>query len=241
MKTIDLNCDLGEGVGNEVKLMPHISSCSIACGGHYGNKKTIRETIFKANDFDLSIGVHPSYCDIKNFGRKSVQIPLQTLQDDLRRQFDLFFSFQTPTHFKPHGALNNDVCHDEEKAKAIVSVFSEYAEGISVFCQPKSELAKAAGKNGFKVVYEGFGDRAYNPDGTLVSRNKKGAVLTDKKLISSQVVSLVNQHNLIAINGDIVSLSVQTICLHSDTPNIANNISYLKKQLNQYSIRVQAN
>ena len=110
MYSIDLNCDLGEGTGNDPFVMPFISSCSIACGGHFGNKRTIKEAIELAEKYNVKTGAHPSYLDTKFFGRKSLDIPLKELQDSIRFQLDLFFNISAnSTHIKPHGALYNDL------------------------------------------------------------------------------------------------------------------------------------
>ena len=159
MYSIDLNCDLGEGTGNDPFVMPLISSCSIACGGHFGNKRTIKESIELAEKYNVKTGAHPSYLDTKFFGRKSLDIPLKKLQDSIRFQLDLFFNISAnSTHIKPHGALYNDLFHDLEKAEAVVEVFKEYGN-LYVFCQPFSKLSTVLSSKKIKQIHEGFGDK----------------------------------------------------------------------------------
>ena len=146
MQQIDLNCDVGEGTGNDAALMPFISSCSIACGGHYGNAKTIAATLALAAQNKVKTGAHPAYPDPQNFGRKSSNLPLTELQDALREQLDLFFGLcPAVNHIKPHGALYNDLFENEEKARAAVEVFAAYNPKIKVYCAPKSAPAILCG------------------------------------------------------------------------------------------------
>lgn len=241
MKSIDINCDMGEGTGNDAALMPYISSCSIACGGHFGNAKTIAATLEDAQAAGVKVGAHPSYPDQLNFGRKSLSISLPDLQDALRKQLDLFFSLCShPNHIKPHGALYNDLFHDLEKARAVVAVFSEYAKEIKLFCSPGSQLATAAIENGFQVVFEGFGDRTYTSQRNLVARSQAGAILTHKEAIAQQVLQIVTQHQVNTIDHETIPLAVQTICLHGDGNNVLENLPYLNNYLINNGISVKA-
>ena len=241
MRQIDINCDMGEGSGNDAALMPYISSCSIACGGHFGNAKTIAATLRYARAAGVQVGAHPSYPDRVNFGRKSMLISLVDLQDALRKQLDLFFSLcPHPNHIKLHGALYNDLFHDLEKAKAIVAVFHEYIKGIKLFCPPGSQMATAAVESGFQVVYEGFGDRSYTPQGSLVARSQNRAVLTGKEEIAKQVLQIVTQQQVNTIDHQTIPLEVQTICLHGDGENVLQNLHYLKNYLIKNGISVKA-
>ena len=207
MKSIDINCDMGEGTGNDAAFMPYISSCSIACGGHFGNAKTIAATLEDAQAAGVKVGAHPSYPDQLNFGRKSPPISLLNLQVALREQLDLFFSLCLhPNHIKPHGALYNDLFHDLEKAMAVLAVFSEYAKGMKLFCSPGSQLAAAAAAEGFQVIYEGFGDRTYSPIGNLVVRSQARAVLTHKKAITQQVLQIVTKKQVNTIDYQTIPL-----------------------------------
>ena len=189
MYSIDLNCDLGEGTGIDPFVMPFISSCSIACGGHFGNKRTIKEAIELAEKYNVKTGAHPSYLDTKFFGRKSLDIPLKELQDSIRFQLDLFFNISAnSTHIKPHGALYNDLFHDLEKAEAVVEVFKEYGNYMfSVNHQVNYQLVLTSQK--VNQIHEGFGDRLYSSNGTLLSRKIQSSVLESKKNIGSGCLS----------------------------------------------------
>lgn len=239
MKTIDLNCDLGEGGTNESSILPFISTCSIACGGHYGDQATVCETIARAKDHNVKIGAHPSYPDRDHFGRKSYAISPKTLTDALRFQFDLFFQFSDQTnHIKPHGALYSDLAVNAELAEQFLLTLKEYCTGIAIYCLPNSVLSKAVRIHGFYPMHEGFGDRAYNPNGTLVSRTKPGSVFTQPINIANQIIQIVNTSSVITINGKSIPLIVDTICLHGDTPGIANTIEGVTRLMNQNGIYV---
>ena len=240
MYSIDLNCDLGEGTGNDPFIMPLISSCSIACGGHFGDKKTIKEAIELAQKYNVKTGAHPSYSDTKFFGRKSLDIPLKELQDSIRFQLDLFFNISAnSSHIKPHGALYNDLFYDLEKAEAVVEVFKEYGN-LYVFCQPLSKLSTVLSSKKIKQIHEGFGDRLYNSDGTLSSRQNPSSVHESKKKILDQVAYLAKESSVVTKDNKSLKLKVQTICLHGDNKNVINIISYLIKELKQLSINVKS-
>lgn len=241
MNQIDLNCDVGEGTGNDQALMPFITSCSIACGGHYGDQKTVLQTLRYAEAFAVNTGAHPSYNDPENFGRKSLALPLDQLQESLRKQLDLFYGMcKKVSHIKPHGALYNDLFDDVEKAEAVVEVFTEYDPAVKLFCSPKSALSLMAKKAGLIPLFEGFGDRAYNSNGGLVSRNNAQAVFYQKEKIAEQVLSIIQQQQVMGINGEEIPLDVQTICLHGDGKNIKENLAYLVKTLAKNNIDVKA-
>ena len=239
MKTIDLNCDLGEGSGNDAALMPYISSCSIACGGHAGNKATILKSIHNAQDLGVKMGAHPAYPDPENFGRISMKITPKKLQDALRCQLDLFYTLCADVnHIKPHGALYNDMHDDYEKAAAFVEVSKEYASNPKLYCSPNSALATVAQEEGMIVVFEGFGDRAYTPTGKLVSRSHPKALLTDKDQVAKQVLSIVSDKRIITLEGKPIPLNVQTLCMHGDGKNVVENLKHLNQVLKKNAIHV---
>ncbi|MDG1053311.1 MAG: 5-oxoprolinase subunit PxpA [Flavobacteriaceae bacterium] len=241
MQKIDLNCDVGEGTGNDAALMPFISSCSIACGGHFGNAKTIAATLALAAQNKVKTGAHPAYPDPQNFGRKSMDLPLTELQDVLREQLDLFFGLcPAVNHIKPHGALYNDLFDEREKASAVVEVFAAYNPKIKVYCAPKSALATAAKAAGLVPVLEGFGDRAYQLSGALVPRKNPLATFTQKEQITQQVLEIIQQAEVIGLEGERIPLKINTICLHGDGKNVQENLPYLVKTLKQKNIAVEA-
>ena len=238
---MDINCDLGEGTGNDRAVMPYISSCSIACGGHFGDRETVLQTLAHAKEFSVKVGAHPAYPDPDNFGRISMALSSEALKDALRRQFDLFYSLCTSVnHIKPHGALYNDLFHDSVKAKSVVEVIQEYSPNGTVYCAPGSTFSVEAKAAGLNILFEGFGDRAYTKYGQLVSRKIPGAVFSDKQQIAQQVIDIAAHQKVTTLDGDEISLQVQTICMHGDGEGVVENLQFLKEKLSENHIHVQA-
>ena len=236
MKEIDINCDLGEGFGNEAELMPFIQSCNIACGGHAGNRQTIADTIHLAKKHAVKIGAHPSYPDKANFGRLSLEIGKNELQDSLREQLLTFKKVISDTdaiwhHIKPHGALYNDVAANKELAFWCVEVFTEI--GVKLYAPYRSAIAQVAQEHGMAVIYEGFADRNYNDDLSLVSRKKTDAVLTDVETIISHVKRMYHDQQVLTINGVLKHIQAATFCVHSDTDNAVAIVKNIYEGLKQ--------
>ena len=226
---------------NDRAVMPYISSCSIACGGHFGDRETIRQTLAYAKEFGVKVGAHPAYPDPDNFGRISMRLSTEELKNALRRQLDLFCSLCTSVnHIKPHGALYNDLFYDHEKARAVVEVIQDYSPNGTVYCAPGSIFSVAAKAAGLSVLFEGFGDRAYTKDAQLVSREIPGAVFSNKLQISRQVIEIIAHQKVTTLNGDTIPLAVQTICMHGDGKGVVENLQFLKEKLSENHIHAQA-
>ena len=222
MATIDLNADLGEHEDSslDAAIMPFISSCNIACGGHAGDEISVRETVRLAKEHNVAIGAHPGYPDRPNFGRVVMQIDKNPLRDSIREQVLLVKTVceeeEVPLHHvKPHGALYNAAAASEELSDLICEVVSEVHDGVKLYGLAHSKSEQAAMKYGLPFIPEGFADRQYEADRTLRSRALTGAVLTDIDQVLSQVYELANNHRAKA--EDWVSITAQTICLHGDT------------------------
>ena len=238
MKThwIDLNCDVGEGVGNEHLLFPHISSCNIACGGHAGDPSTMAQTIHLAQQEGVKIGAHPSYPDRKNFGRLSLDIPAGKLMDSISSQIlslkTLLDDMNSPMHhIKAHGALYNDLAKGGTLAEYYLETIAPYRDSALVYAPCGSVFARMARALGFKVWEEAFMDRAYEPDGSLVSRKLPGSLLTTAEEVGAQLQEMVLHHRVKCRDGSYFSLEAQTYCLHGDTPNASEILMYLTESL----------
>ena len=180
---IDINCDVGEGLNNEHLLMPYISSCNIACGGHAGDKKTMAHVVSLASKYNVKIGAHPSYPDKENFGRKSIQISNEDLKESILNQVnsleEVMNRFNVKLHhIKPHGALYNDLANDQFLALRFLKIIDKYKVTCFLYAPYGSAIAKEAKKNSFNIIYEVFADRNYNEDLSLVSRQHTSAILT---------------------------------------------------------------
>ena len=242
MKHIDLNCDLAEGGAFDAALMPLISSCNIACGGHFGNNKTITEAVRLALNHQVNIGAHPSYADSENFGRKKLDIELDELKNTLKIQI---LAVKTITerlggklhHVKPHGALYNEITKDEEKARLVVDVIKEIDEQLILFVPPNS-VVEAIAKTKLNTWKEGFADRNYEADFSLVSRSKNKAVLHEKEAVFQHVFLMVSEGKIQLENDAFLEANFDTICVHSDTQNSVEILRYLREQLALKNIKI---
>ncbi len=218
---MQINIDLGEGGNDDQIFMPHISACSIACGGHYGTIETIKETITLALSYGVNIGCHPSYPDKKNFGRKSMNMNMNDFQNSLKEQllnFKEAISFFSTNwhHCKAHGALYNDIAENEQLAQSYLEVLCEFPE-INYLILPLSKpIIKIAKKMNFNILNEVFSDRKYDESLSLVSRNQKNSILNSLDEFKINLNQILDGKIQLS-NGDIKKISYDTICLHSDT------------------------
>ena len=233
---IDINCDVGEGVGNEAQLLPFISSCNIACGGHAGDVQTASKVIHLAKKHDVKIGAHPSYPDRENFGRKSIELPPEELISSLQKQLQLFVELLDKenaelNHIKAHGALYNDLAKDPDLAEIFIQAIRPFVKQTKLYAPYRSALASVAKANEIEVVYEAFADRNYNEDLSLVSRTSPDALIKDPIRALEQVCEIAKNNTVSSINGKKVPLEAETFCIHGDTPAALQILMYLVEEL----------
>jgi 5-oxoprolinase (ATP-hydrolysing) subunit A len=219
MKRIDLNCDIGESygawrMGDDRALLDLVTSANVACGFHAGDPTTIDATVRYAAERGIAIGAHPSYPDLAGFGRRSMDLAPADVESAVLYQIGALAGFaratgSSLTHVKPHGALYNDAARNDALAEAIARATARYDTHLILVGLPGSALLAAGTAAGLRTAAEGFCDRAYEPDGSLRSRDKRGAVHSDPRAAAAQAVALAN------------SGSVQTLCIHGDTPGAA--------------------
>ncbi|MGW9686421.1 5-oxoprolinase subunit PxpA [Flagellimonas sp. 2504JD1-5] len=243
-RQIDINCDVGEGVGNEAELLPLINSCNIACGGHAGNFTSMRETIRMAKTHNVKIGAHPSYPDKVNFGRQVMSISNEDLKTSIQEQlanFDRALEFESAQlhHIKAHGALYNQVAKDVELAKLYLETIGSYRKSTYLYVPFGSEIAKLAMEKDFKIIYEAFADRNYNPDLSLVSRKLDGALLENPNQVLEHILSMITKGFVRTITGKSVPIQVDTLCVHGDTPSALQILTYLSQQLPNHGIQLK--
>ena len=224
MKQIDINCDVGEGVNNEAQLMPYIQSCNIACGGHAGDEDLMNSVVALAIKHKVKIGAHPSYPDKENFGRKTMIIEPNELKASIQNQINSLQEIvkkkgSTLHHIKPHGALYNDIAKNNELSLCFLDAILPYKTDVKLYVPYNSVIEKNALKKGFMIIYEAFADRNYNDDLSLVSREKKGALITNPKHIFLHVFKMLNTNKVITITGKQQPIKATTFCVHSDTEN----------------------
>jgi len=247
---IDINCDLGESygafkVGNDEKIMPHITSANIACGFHAGDPITIMQTVNLAKKHNVAIGAHPSYPDLLGFGRREMQLTSEEVKHYTIYQISALHGFAkiagiSLQHIKPHGALYNTAVKDEKSSKGIVDAVKALDSNLIIFAPPKSLLAKVAVDAGLRVAHEFFADRAYNSDGSLVSRKQPNAIIQDPRKVVERAIKTVKEHTVLAVNGEVVKLgAVHTICVHGDTSTAVELAEALKKGLIKAGLEVK--
>ena len=227
--TIDLNCDLGEGfgawqMGNDAAMIELATSVNIACGFHAGDADTMRKTVGLAKSRGVSIGAHPGYRDLHGFGRRPVAgLSSAEIENLVAYQIGALQAIATlaghkVTHVKAHGALSNVACDDDMTARAIASAIKAVDRDLIFVVLANSKLVTAGDAAGLPMAHEIFADRAYEDDGSLVSRRKLGAVLHDPAAIAQRVVRMVQDGTVTSVSGKVIKMRMDTVCIHGDTP-----------------------
>jgi len=242
--TVDINCDVGEGIGNEKELFPYISSCNVACGGHAGDAETMTAIVRLALRHGVKLGAHPSYPDTKNFGRVSIQLPKKKLIRSIRQQLAAFTSvlkaeFATLHHIKPHGALYNDIAGDGDLARTFLEAVDDFRGHTILYVPYGSVIEKEAADQGFQVAKEAFGDRNYNDDLSLVSRALPNALIEMPSKVLQHITSIVRDQKVITITGIPVAVVADTLCIHGDTPTALEILVYLSSELPRQHIHIK--
>jgi UPF0271 protein len=237
-RLIHINCDMGEGLGNEHLFMPYISACNIACGGHAGDAETIHRVVSLAKKYGVRIGAHPSYPDRENFGRISMEISEENLSETIQKQISLIENLCKSLdveiqHIKPHGALYNDITKEPALANYFLNAIEPYKKRYKLYVPDKSVVEKEALRRNFNLVYEAFADRNYHDDLTLVSRKEKGAVLTNIDQITQHIQRINNQGKVRTISGKEIPIKADTFCVHSDTENAVEIVKQIHAFFNR--------
>ena len=245
MAAMDINADIGEGCGEDAALLTVISSCSIACGGHAGDTDTMARTVRDALANGVAIGAHPGYPDRAGFGRESGYMRGDELYESLTQQVealaDIAADLGAPLmHVKPHGALYNDAIGDAELADIIARVTAEAPSSPALMGMANTELDFAAQRHGLRFVAEAFIDRAYERDGTLVSRTEHGAVHEDLNVATTQAVRLATEGRVTARSGEQISVRADTLCIHGDTPGAAAKARAVRDVLESHGVNIRA-
>ena len=242
MRKIHINCDLGEGGEFDKELMPLISACSIACGGHAGTLESIHHTVDLAMQHNVEIGAHPSYPDKENFGRISIKMDPRELKRSLVAQIMCLKQITEAegaklVHVKPHGALYNDAQKDEKIAAVILDSIHEFDDPLLLYAPENSVIARMA-EGKVQTVYEAFADRNYNPDGSLVSRLNSAALITQKEAVFEHLFSMFFDRKITCLNKEKIPCMATTFCLHSDTPDAAEILKYLHQKFREHDVKI---
>ena len=246
---IDINCDLGEGCGNDEydadeAVMPFITSANIACGFHAGNPLTIEKSVKSAISNGVGIGAHPGYPDREGFGRRPVRMSNEELRALILYQAGAVKGIAEAAggrmqHVKPHGALYNTAAVNYEMAMVIVKAVMDLDPSLTLVGLSGSELIRAARDAGLPCASEVFADRAYNDDGTLVSRNTEGALLHDTAAVISRAVRMITGKTVESVNGKIIPIEADTICIHGDNEMAAAFAKNLSETLIKRGIELK--
>jgi UPF0271 protein len=225
---IDLNADLGESygrwvLGDDEAMLGCVSSANVACGFHAGDPATLLRTVRAAADRGVLIGAQVSYPDLAGFGRRFIDIAPADLTAGVLYQIGALDGLCRAAgtrvcYVKPHGALYNTAVHHEDQAAAIVAAVAGYRRGLPVLGLPGSALLRHAERAGLRAVPEAFADRGYTPEGTLVPRGGPGALLHDPEAVAERVLRLVTERTVVAVDGSVVPVLAESVCLHGDSP-----------------------
>ncbi|PYO56759.1 MAG: LamB/YcsF family protein [Candidatus Rokuibacteriota bacterium] len=246
-KTIDLNCDMGESYGRwtlgaDEAIMPFISSANVACGFHGGDPHVMRKTVDLALKHRVAIGSHPGLPDLMGFGRRKMDVSPQEVKDYLCYQTGALREFVRVAgaelqHLKPHGILYNMMEADEALAAAAGEAAMESQLILMTLASGKYDAT--CRKMGARVASEGFADRAYNVDGTLVSRKIAGSLITDPARAAAQAVKMAVEGKVRTLDGVEIDISVQTICCHGDTPGSEKIVRAVREALEKAGCQVK--
>ncbi len=250
MKRIDLNCDMGESfgpyrMGSDEALLPWVTSANIACGYHSGDPLVMDRTVRLAAQHNVAIGAHPGFPDLLGFGRRAMQLTPDEVENYVLYQVGALAAFARSAgrelaHVKPHGALYNIAAADIAVARAIARGVARASPALIVVGLAGSALVTAAQEAGLRTAREGFADRAYNADGTLRPRSLPGAVLHEPAAAAEQALGLARDGLVLAHSGEQLSLPVDTICVHGDTPGAVEMVQAIRRRLEQAGVEVVA-
>ena len=249
LRRLDLNSDMGErdsaeGLALDAALMPLITSVNIACGGHAGTPDLMRRTAAVAHKHHVAIGAHPGFADQQAFGREERHIAANEILALVTEQVTtcgrvLETEGHKLGHVKPHGALYNMAASDERIAEAIVTAVRDIDSTLLLYALAGSVLARVGEAAGLAVVHEGFADRGYRSDGRLVPRSEAGAVLEEEDAVRRQLRHLING-SVMTIEQTQFPMSIQSLCLHSDTPRALVFARMIREELARTGIEVLA-
>lgn len=247
---IDLNSDLGEGYGiykicNDEEIFKSITSANLACGFHSSDPMIMNDMVKLAKHYNVAIGAHPSYPDLNGFGRREINLSINEIKCCIIYQLGALMAFTKSygldiQHLKPHGALYNRASKDSNIAKAICEALAKVDNNIIIMGLSNSELTYYANHMGLKCANEVFADRAYNDDGTLVSRQIEGSILHDKDFVISRIKKIIKEKKVTSINGNEIDIKADSICVHGDTKQALEFVNNIRDSLESSGIVVSS-
>jgi len=252
MKTIDLNCDMGEGfgaykLGMDDEVIKYVSSANIACGWHAGDPLVMNRTVQMAVSHGVGIGAHPGYPDLMGFGRRNMDCTRDEIRSYVVYQIGALMAFCAAhkaemCHVKPHGSLYNTAVGNRDVATAIAEAVASVNPSLMyvALAGAQAHMTRQMGETlGLRVVYEAFPDRAYTPEGTLVSRRLPRAIISDPEEVASRALMMAKEGKVVALDGTVVELQVQTLCVHGDNPRAVDLVKTIRRALEAEGIAVR--
>ena len=249
MPTIDINSDLGESfgawsMGDDAAMLDVVTSANVACGFHAGDPAGILRTLKAAAAKNVTIGAHVAYPDKVGFGRRNMDVASDELTADVIYQIGALQGLAKAAgtcvrYVKPHGALYNTIAHDRRQALAVIEAIRAIDANLILVALAGSSLIELARNEGLQCIAEAFADRAYTPQGTLVSRREPGAVLHDPKLVAQRMLRLVEDGTIEAIDGSLARIQADSICVHGDSPAAVEMARELRRVLEQADMSLQ--
>jgi UPF0271 protein len=247
---IDINSDTGESfgaytIGHDAGLFRSITSANVAAGFHAGDPSVLRDTIRLAKTHGVAVGAHPGFPDLVGFGRRELNATAKEIEDLILYQVAAVAGVAAAEgvslqHVKPHGALFNMAVRNRDLADAIARAVAAFDRSLILFGLPGSEILNAGRAAGLRVAAEVFADRAYEADGSLASRRKPGSVIHDVETVVARAVRMVKQRTVVALDGSVVALEADTICVHGDTPGSDDLAAKIRAGLEAAGVTVKA-
>ena len=249
MITIDLNCDMGESfgrytLGSDEELMPYLSSINLACGFHAGDPMVIQQTVQTAVKYNLAVGAHPGYPDLKGFGRRKIEMSPEEVEAMVLYQIGALWGFLRSdriemTHVKPHGALYNQAAQEVRLANAIARSVRRFSKELILVGLAGSALIEAGLECGLNVANEGFVERGYQANGRLVPRGMEGAVVHDPIIAARQAIQLAMDGITVHKGEMAMNVKIDTLCIHGDSPNALEIVRTVRSALEETGYKIQ--
>ncbi len=253
INVIDLNSDVGESFGNytlglDGEVIPLISSANVACGFHAGDPAVMKQTIKTARQNGVAVGAHPGLPDLIGFGRRQMDVSLEEIHDYVIYQVGALQAFAAAQgiklqHVKPHGALYTMAVQDNAIWDTVAQAIAAVDPNLILFVLAganRADLESIGAQNGVRIAFEFFGDRAYNPDGSLVSRKEPGAVIHDHEAVAAKVLKMVTEGRVVCIDGSEIDMAADTICVHGDNPAALTLVKNIRESLEAAGVKIAA-
>jgi UPF0271 protein len=241
---VDINSDIGEGLGDDEAMLGVATSVNVACGFHAGDPDIMRKIAVEARERGVGIGAHPGYRDIAGFGRRAMPgFSASEIENIIAYQTGALcgvaaLAGHKVTHVKAHGALSNAACADAMIANAIAAAIKAVDRDLAFMVLPHTELARAADRAGLKPIHEIYADRAYQDDAQLLPRSESGAVLHDAAEIAARALRMVTEQSIISASGKMIPTPVDSVCVHGDTPGAVEIAKAVRSTLEKSGVTI---